>query len=56
MKYTKPLFCVVLCGFETWPFTSREEQRLWVGENSVLRRMFGPKWNEMTGGWRKSYD
>jgi len=33
----------VLCGFETWSLTLREESRLRVFENRVLRRMFGPK-------------
>ena len=29
------------------------ERRLWVFENRVLRRVFGPKWDEVTGEWRK---
>jgi hypothetical protein len=33
--------------------TLREEQRLRVLENRVLRRIFGPKKDEVTGGWRK---
>jgi hypothetical protein len=31
----------------------REKNRLRVFENGVLRRMFGPKWDEVTGEWRK---
>jgi hypothetical protein len=31
----------------------REEPRLWVFENRTLRRIFGPKRDEVTGGWRK---
>jgi hypothetical protein len=43
----------VLCGCETWSLTLREEHRLRVLENRVLRRIFGPKRNEVTGEWRK---
>jgi hypothetical protein len=42
-----------LYGRETWSLTLREEHRLNVFENRVLRRMFGLKMDEMTGGWRK---
>jgi hypothetical protein len=45
----------VLYGFETWSFT-REERRLRVFENRVLRRIFGPKRDEITGEWRKLYN
>jgi hypothetical protein len=44
---------VVLYGCETWSLTLREEHRLRVFENRVLRRIFGPKRNKVTGGWRK---
>jgi hypothetical protein len=44
---------VFLYGCETWPLTLREEHRLRVFENRVLRRIFGPKRDEVTGGWRK---
>jgi hypothetical protein len=40
---------VVLYGCETWSVTLREEQRLKVFENSVLRTIFGPKRDEATG-------
>jgi len=43
----------VLCGCETWSLTLREERRLRVFENRVLRRIFGPRRNEVTGEWRK---
>jgi hypothetical protein len=43
----------VLYGYETWALTLREEHRLRVFENRVLRRIFGPKRNEVTGEWRK---
>jgi hypothetical protein len=44
---------VDLCGCETWSLTLREEHRLKVFENRVLRRIFGLKRDEVTGGWRK---
>jgi len=44
---------VVLNGRETWSLTLREECRLRVFENRVLRRIFGPKRGEVTGEWRK---
>jgi len=47
---------VVLYGCETWSLTLREESRLWVFENRVLRRIFGPKRDEVTGEWRKLHN
>jgi hypothetical protein len=47
---------MVLYGCETWPLTLREERRLRVFENRVLRRVFGPKRNEVTGEWRKLHN
>ena len=44
---------VVLYGCETWSLTLREERRLRVFENKVLRRIFEPKRDEVTGEWRK---
>jgi hypothetical protein len=44
---------VVPYGCETWSLISREEHRLRVFENRVLRRIFGPKRDEVTGDWRK---
>jgi hypothetical protein len=46
---------VVLYGCETWFLTLREEHRLRVFENRVLR-IFGPKRNEVAGGWRKLHN
>jgi len=43
---------VVLYGCETWSLTIMEEHRLRV-ESWVLRRIFGPKREEVAGGWRK---
>ena len=47
---------VVLYGCETWSLTLREEHRLRVYENRVLRRVFGPKRDEVTGEWRKLHN
>jgi hypothetical protein len=47
---------VVLYGYETWSLTLREECRLRVFENRVLRRIFGPKRDEVTGEWRKLHN
>jgi len=51
--YSIIILPVVLYGFETWSLTLREERRLRVFENRVLRRVFGPKGVEVTGEWRK---
>jgi hypothetical protein len=47
---------VVLYGYETWSLTLREEHRLRVFENRVLRRIFGQKRDEVTGEWRKLHN
>jgi hypothetical protein len=47
---------VVLYGCETWPLTLREEHRLRVLENRVLRRIFGPKRDEVKGECRKFHN
>jgi len=47
---------VVLYGCETWSLTLREERRLRVSENRELRRIFGPKRDEVTGEWRKLHN
>jgi hypothetical protein len=44
---------IVLYGCETWSLTLREEHRLRMFENRVLRRIFGPKRDEVTEEWRK---
>jgi hypothetical protein len=51
--YETIILPVILYGCETWSLTLREEHRLRVFENKVLRRIFGPKRDEVTGGWRK---
>ena len=51
--YRTTILPVVLYGCETWSLTPREESRLRVCENRVLRRVFGPKRDEVAGEWRK---
>jgi hypothetical protein len=47
---------VVLCGCETWSPTLREEHSLRMLENRMLRRIFGPKRDKVTGEWRKLHN
>jgi len=54
--YRTVILPVVLYGCETWSLTLREERRLRVFENRVLRRVFGPKRDEVTGEWRKLHN
>jgi len=54
--YRNIILPVVLYGCETWSLTLREEHRLRVFENRVLRRIFGNKRNEVTGEWRKLHN
>ena len=46
---------VVLYGCETWSVILRVERRMKVFENRVLRRIFVPERDEVTGEWRKLY-
>jgi len=48
-KYRIIIFLVVLYGCEAWSLTLREERELRVFENMVLRRIFGPRSDEVTG-------
>jgi hypothetical protein len=54
--YRTLILPVVLYGCETWSLTLREERRLMVFENRVLRRVFGPRRDEVTGEWRKLHN
>jgi hypothetical protein len=47
---------VVLYGCETWSLTLREERRRRVFENRLLRRICGPKRDEVTGECRKIHN
>jgi hypothetical protein len=50
------LLITLVESFVTWSLTLRKERRLRVCENQVLRRVFGPKRNEVTGEWRKLHN
>ena len=54
--YRTIILPVVLYGCEIWSLTFREERRLRVSENRVLRRIIGPKRDEVTGEWRKVHN
>ena len=51
--YRTIILPVVLYGCEAWSLTAREERKLRVFENTVLRRIFGPRRDEVTGEWRR---
>jgi hypothetical protein len=50
------ILSVVLYGCGTWSPILMEEHRLRVSEKKVLRRIFGPKRDEIIGGWRKLHN
>jgi len=54
--YRTIILPVVLYGCETWSLTLREERELRVFENMVLRRIFGPRRDEVTGEWRRLHN
>jgi len=54
--YTITILPVVLHGCETWSFTLTEEHRLRVFENRVVRRIFGPKREEVAEGWGRLHN
>ena len=54
--YRTVILPVVLYGCETWLLTLRKERRLRVFENRVLKRIFGPKRDEITEEWRKLHN
>jgi hypothetical protein len=57
--YVASSWCLLILlnyGCETWSLTLREECRLGVFENRVLRRIFGPKRDEVTGEWRRLHN
>jgi len=53
IKIYSIMLLVVVYGCETWSRTLTEQRRLRMFENRVLRRVFGPKRDEVTGEWRK---
>ena len=50
------MYIVVLCGCETWSLTLREERKRRLFENMVLRRIFGPRRDEVMGEWRRLHN
>jgi hypothetical protein len=54
--YKTIILPVVLYGYETLSVTLRKEHRLRVFENRILRRVYGPMRDEVTGGWRKLHN
>ena len=54
--YRTIILPVVLYGCETWSLTLKEEGRLRMSENRVLRRIFGPKRDGVTEEWRKVHN
>ena len=54
--YRTTILPVVLYGCETWSLTLREERKLRVSDNMVLRRIFGPRRDEITGDWRRLHN
>ena len=54
--YRTIILPVVLYGCEAWSLTAREERKLRVFENMVLRRIFGPRTDEVMGEWRRLHN
>ena len=54
--YRTIILPVVLYGCETWSLTLREERKLRLFENMVLRRIFGPRRDEVTGEWSRLHN
>ena len=54
--YRTMILSVVLNGCETWSLTLREERKLRVFENMMLRGIFGPRRDEVTGEWRRLHN
>ena len=56
MYFKQIILPVVLYGCETWSLTLREEMKLMVFENVVLRRIFGPRRDKVIGEWRRLHN
>jgi hypothetical protein len=54
--YRNIILPVVLYRCETWSLALRDERKLRVFENNVLRRIFGPRGDEVTGDWRRLHN
>jgi hypothetical protein len=55
-KTQKIILSVVLCRCESWCLSITEEHRLKVFKNRELKRIFGPKKDEVVGGWRRLHN
>jgi len=56
IKIYRTIILPVVYGCETWSLTLREEYRLRVFENRVLRKIMDPKWDKVTVEWRKLHN
>ena len=54
--YRTVILPVILYGCESWSTTVADEQKLRVFENKILRKIYGPKRDEMTGEWRRLHN
>ena len=54
--YRNIILSLVLYGCKTWSLTMREERKLRVYENMMLRRIFGPRMDKVTGEWRRLHN
>ena len=54
--YRTIILPVVSYGCKTWTLTLREERKFRVFENKVLRRIFGPRRDEVTGDWKRLHN
>jgi hypothetical protein len=54
--YITIILPAVVYGCESWSLTLREERRLRVFENRVLRKVFGPRRDEVTGEWKRLHN
>jgi len=54
--YRTIILPVVLYGCETWSLTSREERKLRVSDNMVLRRTYGRRRDDVMGEWRRMHN
>ena len=50
------ILSIILYGYENWSLTLKKEHMLRVFQNKVLKKIFGPKKEEVTGEWRKIYN
>jgi len=56
IKIYRNIFLPVFYRCESWSLTLREERKLRLFENKVLRRIFGPRWEEVMGDWRRLHN